>query len=207
MGGTEGELFEAQVRDACEHGRYEDAATLLVTSYGPELLGFLGGWMGDREAAREAFSMCCEDLWLGLPGVEWRCTVRGWAYTLARNAGRRHAKAEQRDRGRKTSLTSSKVSLAAADVMSTVDPYLRTDFKDRFQELRERLPPEDRLLLLLRSGRGLSFRDIVFVSVESPPQLQLSEEAVTREAARLRKRFQVVKGKLRDLARAEGLVP
>lgn len=161
--------------------------------------------MGDREAAHEAFAMFCEDLWSGLPKFGWRCTAQGWAYTLARNAGRRHAKALKKG-GRHTPITASKASVLAAKVASTIEPYLQSDFKDRVEQLRERLAPEDRLLLLLRSGRQLPFRDIAFVMDESLNEPEPDEQAVAREAARLRKRFQTVKETLRELARDEGLI-
>lgn len=203
MGGPSEEAIEGLIRNACEGGRHDDAATLIVEHYGPAVLGFLTGWMGDREAAREAFSMFCEDLWSGLPRFGWRCTAQGWAYTLARNAGRRHAKAERRKQDRQTPL-SGRASALVDRIASATEPYLKTDFKDRFEALRERLPPEDRLLLFLRSGRQLAFRDIVFVLAE--PAREPDEEALVREAARLRKRFQSVKERLRDLARSEGLL-
>jgi RNA polymerase sigma-70 factor (ECF subfamily) len=202
MRGGSPERIEERIRGACEGGRHDEAATLIIEHYGPAVLGFLAGWMGDREAAREAFSMFCEDLWSGLPRFEWRCTAQGWAYTLARNAGRRHAKAEQRKHNRLTPL-SGRTSALVERLASSTEPYLKSDFKDRFEALREHLPADDRLLLFLRSGRQLAFRDIVFVMAE--PESELDEVALVREAARLRKRFQSVKETLRDLARSEGL--
>ena len=199
------EGLEAQIRSACDRGQHDRAATLIVEHYGPAVLGFLCGWMGDREAAHEAFAMFCEDLWSGLPKFGWRCTAQGWAYTLARNAGRRHAKALKKG-GRHTPITASKASVLAAKVASTIEPYLQSDFKDRVEQLRERLAPQDRLLLLLRSGRQLPFRDIAFVMDESLNEPEPDEQAVAREAARLRKRFQTVKETLRELARDEGLI-
>jgi RNA polymerase sigma-70 factor (ECF subfamily) len=203
MKGAAPDGIEGLIRAACDGGRHDEAATLLIEHYGPAVLGFLVGWMGDREAAREAFSMFCEDLWSGLPRFEWRCTAQGWAYTLARNAGRRHAKAEQRKHDRLTSL-SGRASELVDRIASSTEPYLKPDFKDRFEALRERLPADDRLLLFLRSGRQLAFRDIVFVLAEQ--DAEPDEAALVREAARLRKRFQTVKETLRDLARSEGLL-
>lgn len=196
--------IEALIRSAWDSGRHDEAATVIIEHYGPAVLGFLAGWMGDRDAAREAFSMFCEDLWSGLPRFGWRCTAQGWAYTLARNAGRRHAKAEQRKRHRHTPL-SGQTSVLVERIVSSTAPYLKSDFKDRFEALRERLPAEDRLLLLLRSGRQLAFRDIVFV-MAAQGEGEPDEQALVREAARLRKRFQSVKETLRDLARSEGLL-
>src|SRR5687767_12886870 len=95
---------ELEIREAFERGEYEKAATRLLVSYGPEIQGFLAAWLQDRRAAGDAFSLFAQDLWVGLPKFEWRCTARGWAYTLARNAGRRHTKAEQRRRERQVAM-------------------------------------------------------------------------------------------------------
>jgi RNA polymerase sigma-70 factor (ECF subfamily) len=71
------------------------------------------------------------------------------------------------------------------------------------RELRERLPMEDQQILILRVGRNLSWPEIAMVLAEDG--LRSSSEELTREAARLRKRFQLAKDRLRAMAREEGL--
>jgi RNA polymerase sigma-70 factor, ECF subfamily len=204
MTGEPPDALEAAIRAASESGRHDEAARLIIEHWGPEILGFLCAWVGDREVGREAFSMFCEDLCVGLPRFSFRCTARGWCYTLARNAGRRRAKLEGRHRARRTSLGTNTAADLAARAASATDAYLKTGFKDKFRELRERLPEEDRLLLILRADRNLAWRDLVVVLAES--ESGLSEEALVREATRLRKRFQMIKERLRELARSEGLI-
>lgn len=195
---------EEAIRLACEEGRYKDGAALVVESYGPEILGFLVAWMGNRELAREAFAVFSEDLCVGLPRFGWRCTARGWAYTLARNAGRRQAKAAHRDGARRTGMPTRTGAELAARVSTQTRRYLRTDFKDGFRRLRARLPIEDDELLILRIDRQLPWRDLAVVLGD--PEGRLSPAQLEREAARLRKHFQVVKERLREMARAEGLI-
>jgi RNA polymerase sigma-70 factor (ECF subfamily) len=77
--------------------------------------------------------------------------------------------------------------------------------KNRIAELRDSLEEEDRALLLLRVDRGLSWTDLVHVLHEGS-EAPLEGEAIKREAARLRKRFQIVKDRLREMARKEGLL-
>ena len=195
---------EPQIREAWNGGQYERAATLLLVNYGPEIQGFLAAWMQDQRAAAEAFSLFTQDLWVGLPKFEWRCSVRGWAYTLARNAGRRHAKAEQRRQQRQVSMPDRLLAEIAAQTRTRTDTYLKTDVKDRMRQLRERLPIEDQQILILRVGQNLAWPEIAMVLAEDG--LAATPEELGRDAARLRKRFQLAKDRLRKMAREEGLL-
>jgi RNA polymerase sigma-70 factor, ECF subfamily len=194
---------EAAIRDAWKRGDYEKAATRLIVGYGPEIQGFLEVWMRDRSAAAEAFALFAQDLWIALPMFEWRCSVRGWAYTLARNAGRRHAKAERRLQQRQAPIPERLLSELAAQTRTRTNTYLKTEVKDRMRELRERLPLEDQQILILRVSRDLSWPEIAMVLAEDG--LASTSEELEREAARLRKRFQLAKNRLREMARDEGL--
>jgi RNA polymerase sigma-70 factor, ECF subfamily len=60
--------------------------------------------------------------------------------------------------------------------------------------LRDELPIEDRTLLILRVDRKLSFDEIALAFADSPESV--TEVDRRREAARLRKRFQLVKQRL-----------
>ena len=62
----------------------------------------------------------------------------------------------------------------------------------------------DQLALVLRVDKGLPWNEVVHVLSE--PGEELDDAAVRREAARLRKRFQLVKEKLRGWAQEEGLL-
>jgi RNA polymerase sigma-70 factor (ECF subfamily) len=195
---------EAAIREAWDRKDYEQAATRLIVTFGPEIQGFLAAWMNDRRAAAEAFSLFAQDLWVALPKFAWRCSARGWAYTLARNAGRRHARAEQRRRERHIPIPDSLLSEVAAQTRTRTDTYLKTEVKDRMRELRERLPLEDQQILILRVGRNLSWPEIAMVLAEDG--LTCTSEELDRETARLRKRFQLAKERLRAMARDSGLV-
>src|SRR5207344_2871030 len=96
----------------------------------------------------------------------WRCSARGWAYTLARNAARRHAKSEKRRRALVVPLPEGLSSQVAAQTRTRTETYLRTDVKNRMQELRQQLPAEDQQLLILRVKRELSWTEIAMVMVD-----------------------------------------
>jgi RNA polymerase sigma-70 factor, ECF subfamily len=194
---------ETNIREAWDRGDFEQSATLLMRCYGPEVRGFLAAFMNDRAAAAEAFSLFARDLWVALPDFGWRCTARGWAYTLARNAARRHAKSEKRRRARHVPMPESLLSEVAAQTRTRTDAYLKTEVKNRMQELRRRLPAEDQQILILRVSRGLPWTELAMVLGDDG--LTATDLELQREATRLRKRFQLAKDRLRALARREGL--
>lgn len=191
---------ESEIRDACDKRDYERAATLTIERYGPEILGFLATQLGDPDDAFAAFS---ETLWKGLPRFEWRCSARTWAYKLARHAVVDHHRRERRHARDMPLTQASQLSQVVAAVRSVTAAYRKTAVKDRFQELRGQLPQEDQLILILRVDRGLRWRELAEVMLADT---RPDEEALRKEAARLRKRFQLVKERLRGLADAEGLL-
>jgi RNA polymerase sigma-70 factor (ECF subfamily) len=195
---------EPGIRSAWDEGNFEAAATRLIACYGAEIQGFLVAFMANHEAAAEAFAVFAQDLWVGLPRFEWRCTARAWAYKVARNAARRHAKAEKHRRARLVPLPEGFTSQVAAASRTHTDSYLRTEVKTRMQELRRRLSAEDQELLILRISRQLSWSEIAVVTASEDASATPID--IGREASRLRKRYQLAKERLRELARTEGLM-
>lgn len=84
--------------------------------------------------------------------------------------------------------------------------YLRTEKRTRLHALRDGLPEEDRMLLVLRVNRAIRWLDLARVFAAKRAGTALEASDLTREAARLRKRFQLVKERLRALAKREGLL-
>lgn len=189
-----------QVEAAVAAKDLERAATLVVDGYGPEILSFLYALQRDEALVSDAFSQFCEDLWKGLERFEGRASLRTWLYTLARHALYRCRRSEQR-RSRRESPLSTWADVQEKMRTSTM-MYLRTSVKDRMTQLREALPPEDQELLILRVDRQLDWKALAQVLSDG----DLDEEALKREAARLRKRFQLVKDRLREAAEREGLL-
>lgn len=195
---------EQTIRTACEAQQLELAARLAFQSYGDEILSFLMARLRNPSDAREVFSMFAEDLWTGLASFGWRCSVRTWLYTLARNATSRYLVSPHKKGERHLSLAQLESRSAIEDrLRSATDVYRQTAVKDRFRLLREQLDEEDQTLLILRVDRGLSFRDL---AIAMSGDAELDEQALSREAARHRKAFERVKGELRQLAEREGLL-
>jgi RNA polymerase sigma-70 factor (ECF subfamily) len=193
--------LEGEIQSLRDAGRLRDAATKAVEGYGPEVLGFLVTLLRDENSANEVFSQTCEDLWKGLERFEGRSSLRTWFYVLARHAAARFRRAPHRRPGRRAGL--SEVSEIAERVRSRTQPHLRTEVKDRFAAIRNALPEDDRALLVLRVDRKLSWSEIAHVfSANAEP-----DETVAQVATKLRKRFERLKGEIRERAREVGLVP
>jgi len=197
--------LDDRVRAACEADDYSTAATLVIERYGGEIMAFLLSRMRRRSDAEEVFAVVAEKLWIGLPGFEWRCAVLSWVYRLARNAANDYATAAGNRPERNLALSQQASLSALVDrVRSATAPYQQTAVKDRVRELRTQLSADDQMLLILRVDRGMDWRDLAVAMGDEPAPLEGS--ALEREAARLRKRFERVKDRLREFAIAAGLL-
>jgi RNA polymerase sigma-70 factor, ECF subfamily len=191
--------IEAEIRQRCAAADWSAAATLALRHYGPEVLGFLYAALGNQPDARDAFSLFSESLWRGLPGLRWQSSFRTWAYALARAALGRILRDPAR-RGRLVCLSEAPEALLQADVTRTVThPHLRSEVKTRVQRLRAVLDPDDQMMLTLRIDRGMPWRDIAVVMAGQ----DAPETEVARQSALLRKRFERVKARLRNLVSVE----
>jgi RNA polymerase sigma-70 factor (ECF subfamily) len=199
------EQRETAIRALWDKGDVDGAATAAIRAYGPEVLGFLVAVHRSEHDAGEVFSIFSERLWQGISGFSWRCSVRAWAYVIARNASRRYLRDRGRRHRREVPLSGcAAVAELAAHIRTETLSCLRTGHPNALVRLREALPPEDQALLILRVDRDLAWLDLarIFLDDTAP-----SPEALTREAARLRKRFQIVRRRLLDLGRERGVFP
>jgi RNA polymerase sigma-70 factor, ECF subfamily len=183
--------LEADIRQLADEGDTNGAMTIALRGYGPELLGFLTGLARDRDEADELFGALCEKLWRALANFRWDSTFRVWAYASARNEflnARRFAHNKQ-----KVPLDSRpEVEALVQQVRSTTPPYQRTDVKDAFAELRATLDPDDQMLLGLRVDRDLAWPEVASI--------------LGAEAPALRKRYERLTKRLREMARERGIV-
>jgi RNA polymerase sigma-70 factor (ECF subfamily) len=196
---------DESVRSACDAGDFDTATSIALRSYGPEILGWLVHRLRSETDGADAFAQFAEDLWKGWSTFQWRCSVRGWSYILARNAANRTASVAGRERRRAVAFSEgSPLHQVALDVRTSTLPHLRTTVKDQFRQLREKLSEEDQMILVLRVDKQMPWTDIAHVflgGAEIPDDKQIS-----RESARLRKRLQKIKSKLRSLGEESGLL-
>lgn len=188
--------IESRITAALEAGDLQSAATAALTAYGSEILGYLISILRNPSDGNDVFSMFAEDLWNGLPAFRRESSFRTWAYKLAWHAAARFLDDPYRKRGRP--LSSGELSHLADAVRTTTAAHVQTTVKDKMSRLRAALAPEEQTLLVLRIDRNLSWHDVSAV---------LSTDGAPLDEPALRKRFERLKNRLRQLARAEGLIP
>jgi RNA polymerase sigma-70 factor (ECF subfamily) len=198
--------LEARVRALCTGGDFAGAATQAVRGYGPEVYGFLVAVMSSETDAGDVFSELAQALWQGLPTFAWESTLRTWVYAIARNLVRMWQRNAARRWRMAPQTGESAIEGVAQAVRTETQVFLRTERRTRLQALRDRLDPDDRMLLVLRVDRQLAWNDLARILNDEAGRAALDDEALAREAVRLRKRFQLVKDRLRELARKEGLL-
>jgi RNA polymerase sigma-70 factor (ECF subfamily) len=150
--------------------------------------------LGEEEVAYEVFSEFSENLWTALPRFRREASFRTWAYKLAWTAAQDWKRRAARNRVRR--LETNEVSKIVEEIRSKTPLHERTDAKDRWKAIKATLSTEDRSLLLLRLEQRLSWREVA--------EVMGSEGSVSGVAA-LRKRFERLKIRLRDLAAEHGL--
>jgi RNA polymerase sigma-70 factor (ECF subfamily) len=193
---------EAKVARLLADGRLKDVASLAIESYGSEVLSFLEMMLRDHTDSNDAFAQACEDLWKGLPRFEGRAAMKTWFFTLARHAALRLRRSSHRRPAPLGEI--SDIAEIAERVRSRTKPYLSTNVKLGFAAIRDSLDDSDRMLLVLRVDRGMSWNDVARVMANEGDAD--SDQEISRAAARLRKRFQSVKETIRERALATGLL-
>ncbi len=191
---TERQRLESELTELLRERAFERAATLALRGYGTEIFSLLAALHENEQDADDAFSIFCEHLWRWLPGFQGRSSLRTWAYKIARRASYRVR--EQKRAHREEPVTGGEFAELAAAVRTSTWTQLRRERRTRLRELRRTLDPDDQVLLILRVERELDWKDLARVMKGDD---ELEDEALTREAARLRKRFQLVKDRLKEL--------
>lgn len=176
-------------------GDVAGATTLTLRAYGPDLMGFLWGLLREEDAVRDVYGQFCEDLWRGIRSFKGRSAYRTWAYQLAHNAACRFLRQPFRRRVRP--LLTGELARVALEARESTASFKKTTSRNKIARLRERLAPIEQTMLFLRIDQKMSWREVADV---------LSTEQEPVDAAAARKRFERLKTRLRELAKAEGLL-
>ncbi len=195
---TERARLESMLLETTKVGDWPAAATRAIRGYGPEILGYLLGVIGREADAEDAFSDFCIDLWRGLPEFRGESSLRTWAYRLAHNVAMRDLRRKARRTRIAPFVEFPDLELIAEQLRSDTLPFLRTAVRAEVARLREQLAVEDRTLLILRLDRRLSWESIARITSDVA---EPDAEAIKRDSARVRKRYERVKLRLRELAR------
>ena len=191
---------EGAMRAAFDAGDMRSATEAALKAYGPEILSLLRAMHRSSADGDDAFSLFAERLFLTMDRFKWECSMRTWAYVLARRASADIRRSEKARRA--APISDASISALVVRLRTATASWLADEKKEAFAKLRDELPEEDRELLVLRVDREMEWNDLARVFLDDEP----SEVALKREAARLRKRFQLVKERLRSEGRARGLI-
>lgn len=199
---SNGPSLDERVRALIAEKKIKEAITLVFQTLGAEVFGFLIRAMKDESDADEVFALLRERVWHSIAKFRWQCTLRTWIYRIARNESSRFASGTQRrNRGR---ASFSELDNVVAAIRSGTQSIRFSEKLDKLKALRDELPIEDRTLLILNVDRDLGFKEIarIFLGETDEP----TPEELKREAARLRKRFQLLKQRITKRAREDGLI-
>jgi len=199
-----GDAADVTISSLLAAERTREAAELVISEYGPSLLRFLRVRLRSYEQADDAFSLLCEDIWLGLPRFEWRSSLRTWLFVLARSAAARVVRSLRRMDVVSADTDQSFLNCCER-VRTTTTIYRQTDTKRRVRALREQLDEDQQTLLILRVDQGLSWLELAIILDEV--EAGASELEQQRATARMRTRYQVAKKRLRVLVHDAGLMP
>ncbi|MEL6178452.1 MAG: sigma-70 family RNA polymerase sigma factor [Myxococcota bacterium] len=178
--------------------RWTEAVEILVGAHGREILQFLHGFLRDGHDAEEVFAQMCLKLLEEIPKFRGECSGRAWFFYKSRFAALDWVRSPRRQRERRLETHEwSRMSNLVDKVRSETRPYLKTEIKDRFAQLREQLKPEERMLLVLYKYQNM-------------PSHEVAEAMSTPEdpwtPAKVRKRWQRLKTKIADMAKRQGLL-
>jgi RNA polymerase sigma-70 factor (ECF subfamily) len=191
-----GETFEEQVRASLEGRRFDEAAAATIRGYGPEILGYLTSVLRDGDDADDAFAQFAENLWATLHQFRGECSLRAWCYRLAWHEAA-HVLREPYRR-RRALLPTSEAQRLAQSVRSSTPLDQGSAAREWLERVRASLTAADHTLLVLRFDRDLSWREVAEV---------LATDGEPLDEPVVRKRYQRLKDRLRELAVEEGLIP
>ena len=197
------EGVEAEIRAASERRDTKTAVSVTLSAYGPEILGYLLAVLRDDQRAQDVYSDFAEDVVRGLGAFRFESSVRTWVYTVARHACSRHLAREKRRRTVALSAAPEALDVVAQPRTPT-PPHARTTIRDGIERLRASLRPDDQTLLILRVDRDMAWLDIARVLTE--PGTHPDEADLRAHSAKLRKRFERLKERLRAMAAEERLL-
>lgn len=192
---------EKAIRAHCAQGNYELAMEAAWGEYRTEMLHFLLGVMRNQDGAEEVFSAFAEEVWRGLPAFQWKSSFRTWGYKLLRAACFQYMHSPK---WREEPASRPLPEEQALSERTATHPWLKTEIKQGLAALRERLAPEDQVVLQLRINRKMSWSEIARIMEDGDEGLPEGE--VRRRAAALRQQFHRVKEQLRTMAREAGLL-
>lgn len=198
---------EQQILELIREGDAQRAAHEAIQACGNEVLSWIFKREGSTDVSWDIYQDLCLDIFRGILGFNGKSRLRTWVYRIAHRARiRYHTRGPGKNEKLDTAL--DKLPQNLSRLVCTARGRLATwnEMADRVRDLGPRLlGDEEQDLLILFVDREMSWKEIAQVMAD-PGQPVLQGDALMTEAARRRQQFQVVKAKLYDAARKEGLL-
>lgn len=189
---------DEEIRACCQRQDAKTATLCALRHHGRELLAFLYGVLGD-DAAEDANQELWAAIFSSILSFQGQSRFRTWAYVIAwRICG---AFLRDRDRRRLLEPLSAVPELLSDEAQLRVRCLtgMRATLESAVGRIRQRLAPEERMLLILRVDQELSWREIASILLPDGSQIEQEEQ-------RLRQRFVRIKNKIRQEACKIGLM-
>lgn len=194
MNGTVNRTFvDSRVRMLLQEGNQDAAASIVIKALLPHVRRYVRSLVRDGDGRDDVLSLWMEDVWRGLPGFRWECSLRVWARQIAWHAVARFMRDGYRRRRVALALRSSTASQLTAPPVPESTPGGRHDQLARFAA---ELAPEERILIHLRVGRVLAWSEVAAFFVEKGEPIS---------AVALRKRYERIKDRLKTRALRTGV--
>lgn len=184
---------DVEVAASLAAGDRAQAAKVALRVHGPDVYGFLVSVLAPR-SARAAYRRTVETVGVEMAADALAWPLRVWLYAVARRAAVMQAQATG-------PLSPARMSSRASSqgAMRSAPRRLRR----AAAQLRGDLSVDQRVLLVLRIGRGLSWHELALVRFGARP----SRALLTSRADTLRGEFRVLRKALKLEAMARGLLP
>jgi RNA polymerase sigma-70 factor, ECF subfamily len=199
MDSSKRKKLETRLRELCQAEEYRRAAELALDGYGPEIRKMLQVALKDPCQVDDVYGMFSEAVLTSLPGFRWESSFRTWVYGVARNTCMASFRSA---RTREQPVADDELGDRPVLERTATQPWLRTEVKNRFKALQERLSPHEQQILELRVEGRLPWTEVARVMAGR----ELSPEELEKRASVLRHQFQRIKTRLRALAVDEELL-
>lgn len=173
--------LDRQCHELLSQNRGRDACTLIARVLGSEVRGYCRGMMASASTGDDLYQDVLEAALVGLPSFQFASSIRTWVYAIAHHLVLRRLRRYSRRKVVRLE-TGQADGLPGTDLRSQES---REHRRELVMELRDRLAPEDREVIILRAERELSFRDIATV-------LQTSEASARQRFHRARKQIEAL---------------
>jgi RNA polymerase sigma-70 factor, ECF subfamily len=147
------------------------AAAEVLKRLGPKVLEYLGSVLRDDGSVEEAFSSFAETLWNDIPLAPNGPSLDAWALRIAWNAAMTVVERKPHEK---------RIGTREAKEIDVLPPEQR-----QLEMLREALTAEERSVLHLRVGKGLSWKEIAAIHGARPRGIKKGFEALKKRLLRM----------------------